>query len=245
MLRKKSGSIEWLEFELLQECKRLRHRIYTRKGGVSTGPFASLNLSLSSGDDSKAVAANRSLIAETPLVVPHQVHGKRLEVVSSQRPSLPPCDGLITDMPAISLLSTHADCQIGVIYDPTLHVVATVHSGWRGSVLNIYSETVDKLMGVYGCKAGNILVGIGPSLGPNSAEFIHYQKELPEHFWDYQVRPTYFNFWEISRMQLEKCGVLPHHIEIAGIDTHTQEEDFFSYRREKRSGRNGTVVELL
>ena len=87
-------------------------------------------------------------------------------------------------------------------------------------------------------------MGISPSLGPQSAEFTHYRHELPESFWAFQINPNYFNFWEISRWQLETEGILPHHIQIAEIDTRSTPEDYFSYRREKISGRHGSFIEL-
>jgi YfiH family protein len=138
---------------------------------------------------------------------------------------------------------THADCQATIIYDPVVHVVANVHSGWRGSVQNIYQKTVDYLKQQHGCKAENLLACIGPSLGPNSSEFINFKTELPETFLDFQVKPFYFDFWAISRWQLKCAGLLDHHIECAQIDTK-QDSRFFSHRRDKKTGRNAAMVIL-
>ena len=121
----------------------------------------------------------------------------------------------------------YADCQIALIYDPVNHAAANIHSGWRGSVANIFQEAILGMQQNYGSHPSNLLVCISPSLGPDEAEFIHYRKELPEPFWDYQVRPTYFDFWSITEAQLQAAGILPHHIEIARISTHANSKDFF------------------
>lgn len=87
-------------------------------------------------------------------------------------------------------------------------------------------------------------MGIGPSLGPNRAEFINHKVELPSTFLPFQFKENYFDFWEISKMQLSDAGICKEHIEIAGICTYSEEDDFFSHRRDKKRGRNGTVVAL-
>jgi copper oxidase (laccase) domain-containing protein len=129
--------------------------------------------------------------------------------------------------------------------------VANVHAGWRGQVKQIYRITLDKMACVFGTRPEEVLVCISPSLGPDHSEFIHYQEELPTDFLLFQTKPTYFDLWAISQYQLESCGVLPHHIEIAKIDTYAHPDDFFSYRREKATGHtdpitgsHGTVVAL-
>jgi copper oxidase (laccase) domain-containing protein len=94
------------------------------------------------------------------------------------------------------------------------------------------------------CDPANLLVGIGPSLGPQRAEFINYRVELPSTFLPFQFKENYFDFWEISKMQLCDAGIRKEHIEISGICTYSEESDFFSHRRDKKTGRNGTVVAL-
>jgi len=94
----------------------------------------------------------------------------------------------------------------------------------------------------YGSRVDNIHVCISPSLGPHDAEFLNYQNELPPSFWEYQIKPYYFDLWGISKDQLLQAGILEHHIQIAGISTLSNPEDYFSYRREKVSGRHGTFA---
>lgn len=250
MLKKNDSGLVWLEFELLADCPKVIHGVFTRHGGRSQAPYASLNLSYHVEDHPPAVAANIKRLMDT-LHLPairwaRQQHGtaiREADAIPWTEP--PPCDALATSHSKIALLICHADCQAAIVYDPILHAAANVHSGWRGNVQNIYGETVRWMEKRYGSKPENLLVGIGPSLGPESAEFKNYRQELPQAFWDYQIRPFHFDFWEIGRKQFIAAGVLPHHIEIAKISTFTQTEDYFSFRREKKTGRNGTVVMLL
>jgi YfiH family protein len=156
----------------------------------------------------------------------------------------PLSDGISTQRPHVALMVTQADCQAAIFYDPINHVLSNVHSGWRSSVLNIYGATVEHMKHVYGSKPEDLLVCVSPSLGPESSQFINYKTELPEAFWEFQVKPLYFDFWSISEEQLKRAGVLSHHIQIAGIDTYANEEDYFSYRRSNKCGRQGTVCAL-
>lgn len=248
MQRVSHGDLVYLTFDLLADCPRVAHGTFLRHGGVSEGPFATLNFGITQGDDPLHVAENvrRALTALnlTCYASSYQVHGRHVAEVATSGTTAS-CDGMMTRVSNLALLVQHADCQASLFYDPIHHALATIHCGWRGSVQNIYQETVDKMRALYSSNPADILVCISPSLGPDAAEFINFQKELPEHFWPFQIRPTYFDFWEISRWQLSQAGILPHHIEIAGICTYKETEDCFSYRRLKRSGRHATIGALL
>ncbi len=248
MIRKKRGELEWLEFDLLADIPGLAHAVFLRHGGVSEGPYRSLNIGGKTGDDPNKVTENRRRIFEAlnvqRCIGGIQVHGNEVAFIEDSNQEVGECDALITDRKEIGLMIKHADCQAAIIYDPVHRAIANVHSGWRGNVKNIYGATIRKMGNVFGSKSEDLLVGISPSLGPDRAEFVHYRVEFPEEFWKFQVRPYYFDLWAIARFQLEASGVLPHHIQIAEICTHTQEKDYFSYRREKTSGRNATLVML-
>lgn len=244
MLRKKSESVEWLEFELLADISELSHGVFLRHGGESQGPFASLNAGGGSGDDSQIITRNREMIRKiigcNALVSDKQCHG--VNIAEAPYSGEVACDGFVTQAKGLGLMIKHADCQAAIFYDPITGAVGNVHSGWRGNVQNIYAHAIDRMCEKYGCSPENLLVCISPSLGPCCGEFINYRVELPEEFWAYRVKELHFDLWEISRQQLLKKGVLPHHIEIASICTHCNPEDFFSYRREKATGRHATVV---
>ncbi|MFT4551963.1 MAG: YfiH family protein [Chlamydiales bacterium] len=250
MKRKKQGNVEWLEFELLSEQPMVSHGIFLRQGGVSTGNFSSLNLAYDLGDVPESVALNLESVRKgmgiSKLVWAKQCHGTSIAVIDEKSSeSLVNTDGFMTQTKGIASLVKHADCQAAIFYDPIHHAIANIHSGWRGSVQNIYAATIEAMNATYQSSPENILVCISPSLGPIAAEFLDYKKELPEHFWDFKNDSSCFNFWEISRSQLRKEGVLPHHIEIAELCTYSDSEDFFSYRRNKLTGRHGTVAMLL
>jgi YfiH family protein len=248
MIRKKRGKLEWLEFDLLADIPGLAHGVFLRHGGVSEGPYHSLNIGGGTGDEPDKIAENRRRLFEAlqiqRWVGGKQVHGNAVALIEDPSQEVGECDALITDRKEIGLMIKHADCQAAIIYDPVHRAIANVHSGWRGNVKNIYGVTVLKMMNTFGSKPQDLLVGISPSLGPDCAEFINYKVELPEEFWKFQVRPHYFDLWAIARFQFEESGVSSHHIQIAEICTHTQEEDYFSYRRDRVSGRNATLVML-
>jgi YfiH family protein len=250
MQRHARNGLEWLEFDLLAGIEALKHAVFLRQGGQSQGYFNGLNTSFDVGDVKSAVQANLARIqleiSSGKLFWAKQCHGTHIAHIqnnSSQESSN--CDALATQERNLTLLIKHADCQATIFYDPINHAVANVHAGWRGSVLNIYANTIAWMQKRFGSKPSELLVCISPSLGPQEAEFIYYQKELPEEFWQFQVRPNYFDFWAISQHQLQQAGILAHHIETACISTYPNPQDYFSYRRDKITGRHATCVTLL
>lgn len=235
------NGIKWLTFDHIE----VKHAIFFREGGVSSGPYSSLNFGFQDGKKEENTKRAQEVLGFKNPLFAKQVHGKIVEEVSAKTESGIVCDGMMTNEKNLALFMRHADCQAALFYDPINQAVANVHCGWRGSVQNIYKETIQKMKKAYGTFPENLLVGISPSLGPNSAEFINYERELPPEFFLFQVKPTYFDFWEISKHQLKECGVLPHHIEIAEIDTFTDER-CFSFRRSNRvTGHHGTFIETF
>lgn len=247
MIRKEQDGIQWLEFELFAQFPEVPHGVFLRHGGSSVEPYGSLNISVQGGDDEKAVEKNRQAIADClscpSYLLPVLEHGKRVVEISSTNCVRPVCDGLLTRSKGVGLLITHADCQAAIFYDPANRILANVHAGWRGNVQNIYAETVRR-MEELGTRAEDLFVGISPSLCPEHAEFVNYRTELPEALWKYQERPDHFNLWEISRNQLEEAGVPSDQIEIAGISTYSNPVDYYSYRRDRETGRHGTLAYL-
>lgn len=246
MLRKKSGEIEWLEFELLQGIPNLKHGVFLRQGGMSQTPYASLNLGLHTKDLPECVIHNRKQIQKLcnfkKIAVGNLVHGMQAEWIQKMEQKIGNCDVLLTDLSGVGLLTTHADCQAAIFYDPLQKAIANAHAGWRGNVGNVYRETVHAMHNAFGSNPADLLVCISPSLGPKCAEFKEYKKEFPSNFWKYQVIPSHFDLWAIAKDQLEEVGVLSSHIEIAGICTHCNLLDFYSYRRDQITGRNGTII---
>lgn len=243
------AKLEWLEYELLEQFPHVKHGTFSRHGGVSNGSFSTLNVGEGTSDHPDKVKANRDLLKKTlgisHVVYPHQTHGTNIQRVTTKNvDQLPQADALYTTEKGIGLGIYHADCQAAILYDPVHEAIAVVHCGWRGSTQDFYQRMIQTLHREIGTQPHNLIVCISPSLGPDHAEFKNYKQELPKEFWDYQTKPYYFDFWAISKMQLERCGVLPKNIEIAGVCTCCTPEDYFSYRREKDTGRNATLVAL-
>jgi YfiH family protein len=244
------SKLEWLEYNLLGQYPHVLHGTFSRHGGISNGQhFGTLNLSDATSDSHEHVKTNRETVRKTldipHIVYPHQMHSTKIERVSAKNHQGPlQADALYTSEKNVGLGITHADCQAAILYDPVHEVVAIAHCGWKGSVQNLYARVIETLQREVGTQPHNLLVCISPSLGPDHSEFKNYKQELPKEFWEFQTKPLHFDFWGISRMQFQKCGVLPKNIEMAEICTVCNTQDYFSHRADKNAGRNATIVAL-
>jgi polyphenol oxidase len=241
---------------LLSRVPHLAHGVFTRHGGVSQPPYASLNVAWNNGDHADAVRQNLARIRETlgvpRLVAARQVHGTNIEVIdesalaqaTERTPMLfvPAADALVTSLTGVGLLIKIADCQAVFLVDPGRKLIANIHCGWRGSVQGLLGKVVRLLQDRFQCRPEDLLATISPSLGPCCAEFRHYRQELPEPFWEFRSKPEHFDFWAISQWQLESAGLLAEHIEVARRCTVCEPDQFFSYRAEKVTGRMAAVL---
>lgn len=250
-------------FPLRQSCRSFspqhggncRYAMFDRHDGVGAAPFASLNGSYGVGDDRAAVAANRARIKDalnlSCLVSARQVHGDAIHCLDRHPGADLEVDGvdaLVTGLAEVGLMVQHADCQAVLLFDPKRRVIAAIHSGWRGSVLDILGRTVRLIVSRYHSRAEDLLAAISPSLGPCCSEFVNHRDELPPHFLRFRTGENHFDFWRISREQLIAAGLRPASISIAGVCTSCS-DDYFSYRRARRegdgvTGRNCSVVVL-
>ena len=256
MILSEKNGLFFFQFPNLAGLSGLWHGIFLRDGGLSSKPFHSLNLSFHVGDREDHVKGNRRRISGCfgggDLVFTRQMHGAEIRTItglqSSEKAANPvetlSGDAMITDLQGKFLTVKLADCQPVILYDPNRRVVANVHSGWRGSVENIVGKTVGKMTKAFGCRASDIYAGIGPSLGPCCAEFIHYRTEIPQSLWKYKDDAHRFDFWAITRDQLCEAGVSSRNIHSSGICTRCNPHLFFSYRGEGRTGRFGAVAGL-
>jgi YfiH family protein len=250
LIKKEENGITYFQFPNLLAFPEICHGIFTRNNGLSSLPYAGLNVSFDVGDDPSNVMKNRNAISDimagTDFVYLRQVHGTDVIVLDDDHfgwnRKAPEGDAVITDKQNISLLITVADCQAVLIYDPVKKVTANIHSGWRGSINNIIGRTIKSMKKRFGSTAEDIVAGIGPSLGPCCAEFVNHKKEIPERYRDFMVNEDHFDFWAISDHQLCDSGVLPENIHNAGMCTKCNTDLFFSYRSEKKTGRFAAVI---
>lgn len=279
MIVNRENGVVFLEFPKLKDFSGILHGIFTRKNGLSRGPYKSLNIAFGVGDDDRTVLENRKIISRCiqskDLVFLNQVHGKniaifskehyfcqaidadgriekdrtvswdhRLKNLSSDSESRLEADAVITNIPKKILVIQTADCQSVLIYDPIKRVAANIHSGWRGSINNIIGHTVTVMKKSFECRAQDMIAGIGPSLGPCCAEFVHYKTEIPNVFWKYKHKVNHFDFWSISRDQLCEKGVLPENVDVSRICTKCDTNRFFSFRGEGKTGRFANLIGL-
>ncbi|MDR3155180.1 MAG: polyphenol oxidase family protein [Deltaproteobacteria bacterium] len=228
-------------FDLLRDVPGLLHGVFTRQGPDGAGDF---NLSFGNGDAETALKNLRAAEAALGLGQAsflNQAHGDGLlelapgESCSPQSPEemREGFDGLIGGR-GQALMVKLADCQGIVLYAPDSESLAVVHSGWRGSRLDIAGKAVRELARLRGAVPEKMLACVSPSIGPCCMEFRGWREELPESLWGYRdPRGDRFDFWSLTRDQLLAAGLAPENVEIAGICTRCTGE-FFSHRRGDR-----------
>ncbi|MEI6297851.1 MAG: peptidoglycan editing factor PgeF [bacterium] len=242
-----------ISYQLLNQYNEIAHFCTCRQGGVSVGNYASFNLSPFSGDDATSFAHNKQKLCHhlgvdaDKLIIPYQTHGTVIQEIDEtfinlksdeQSKYLNGVDALFTQLSGICIGVTTADCVPILFFDPIKKVIAVAHAGWRGTCARIAEMTVQTLVEKYQSKPEDILVVIGPSISPDVYEV---GKEVVENFemagFDISEIVTdrnnvsYLDLWKANQQSLERVGVLKNHIEISGICTFSQHEQFFSARR--------------
>ncbi|MBN2305218.1 MAG: peptidoglycan editing factor PgeF [Anaerolineae bacterium] len=250
----------YYQFEQWAAQPGLVHGIFTRLGGVSAAPWASLNLGGTVGDAPDAVRENlRRVYAalavdESRVCSVWQVHSADAVVVRDPAPErgwLARADGMVTDRPDLPLVMRFADCTPILLYDPVRHVVGIAHAGWRGTVLGAGPSTLATMQTAFGTRPQDVQAGIGPSIGPERYQVGEEVAEAVREAFgqlDGLVRraddgSAYFDLWAANQLVLERAGVTQ--IEVAGICTASRTGEFFSHRAEAgRTGRFGAVIAL-
>ena len=239
-------------FDHLAAHEDLAHAVFTRIGGVSEPPCDSLNVGLRTPDPVSAVRANleriRNALRAKRLVFLDQLHGNTVlplhEADLEHMENPPAADGMVTNVRGVGLLIKQADCQAVILYDPKRRVIANIHCGWRGNVADILGAAVRCMTEAFGCEPGDILGGIGPSLGPCCGEFVGYEQLFPRSFRAFMVRRNTFDLWALSLRQLVAAGLRKERLAVSGLCTRCRTDLFFSYRAEGQTGRFATVVML-
>lgn len=259
MIRRLAGDIAFYTFESLDAFPEVVHGITTRHGGVSQGPWASLNLTKGTGDDPVAVEENLRRTAAAfgfergDLVSPNQKHTANVaHVRHHQRGEVFACtDTLLTGDPRVPLLLRYADCTPILIYDPAHRALAVVHSGWRGTVQAAASVAVREMAAGFGSRPGDLVAGIGPCIGPCCYEVgeevvAAVRDALPDPeplLPGGQNGRRHFDLWRANEQWLSEAGI--RRIETAQLCTACHHEEFFSYRAQRgRTGHFGALMAL-
>lgn len=267
MLRITNNGITLHKFNYLSPYRDIEHFVSGRDGGVSNLPYSSLNLGFHVGDDPKAVLENRHRLAavlQVPLeyyVFCKQVHKGNVTIITEDMrgrgaltlsTAIEGTDGMVTDVANTMLTVMLADCVPVVLYNPVRRVVGIAHAGWRGTVYLVTYNTVRLMERVFGSNPADVIVGIGPSIGPKVYEVgpeVAEQVKPAFPYWNQVIQPGKgdrftFDLWESNRVQLLEAGVSPENIETAGICTLRAADRFFSERAQKPTGRFATGIML-
>ena len=254
----KIGTLEYLTAENITAP----HCFTTRLGGVSTGIFDSLNLSLSRGDEAANVVENYrrigTVLGFTPedVVNARQIHSDIVVRVGRENRNKltvpgasPVCDALITNEPGVVLFVSTADCTPILLHDPVTGAVGAAHAGWRGTAADIAGKTVRAMCAEFGCRAEDIRAAIGPNIGfccfetdadVPQALIAALGEEAQPHIRT-KGDKYYVNLKEINAIFLRRSGV--RHIDISRDCTMCQPDRFWSHRYTKgQRGAQGALI---
>lgn len=260
MIRNSVGGLVYYRFKSFP-TEQVLHGVFTRLGGVSSGPYQSLNLSISVPDHPDAVMENRRrfyramAVDRDQVARTIQVHGANVAAIgpADVRVVQQATDGLITNTADLPLVMAFADCAPIMLYDPVCGAVGIVHAGWRGTVAGVCQAAVAKMVQVYGCRPADIRAAIGPAIGPCCYEVGgDVARAVVKAFGtgDSLLRPSpkgkgrlYFDQWAANELALRRAGV--QQVERADVCTACHVDEWYSHRAEGgRTGRFGAIIAL-
>lgn len=256
MERKRLNGVVLYRFGALEDVDGLLHAILTRIGGVSRGPYATLNLGHTVGDDLEAVEENhrRALsplgFSPSGIVSPWQVHGSQVDVVGRQDVGTvrPETDALVTASPGVPLMMRFGDCAPILLCDPVSGVVGMAHAGWRGVVAGVVEASVRTMTEQLRCDERDIWAGIGPTIGPCCYEVGadvagEVTSACPEgaNVVERTDGRVHVDLPAAVEAQLRAAGI--RQIDQSGLCTSCRVDEFFSHRAENgHTGRFGVVI---
>ena len=262
-----NGELTYITFPLFDRFG-IKHAFTTRKGGVSKGMYASFNTGFNNGDSREAVYENfRRLcseigVDERRLVFGKQTHTNNVRTVSPDdigkgivKPlDYDDVDGLVSNLPNVGLVTQYADCVPLLFFDPVKRVIATSHAGWRGTVKEIGAVTVARMEAEFGCRAEDVIAGIGPCIGQCCYEVdapvvegfdaIGYVDNdtilFPKGNGKYML-----DLKEANRQILLHAGIKPENIDVADLCTCCCHEYLHSHRYTGgKRGNLGLIISL-
>ncbi len=223
------------------------HGFLGRRGGVSQGLVAGLNVGWGSGDDPAAIAENRRLavaaiLPGARLVTVHQVHSNRVvEAGDWPEDDRPQADALVTDRPGVLLGILTADCAPVLLADREAGVIGAAHAGWRGALLGV-GEAIVEAMERLGARRTRIAAAIGPCIAVRHYEVGEEFKAMltgyvpgnARFFTDGPAGKPHFDLEAYVAARLAAAGVRT--VEALGLDTYANPDRFYSYRRSTHAG---------
>ena len=224
------------------------HGFLGRRGGVSTGELAELNVGFGSGDDRDAMAENRAraiaaVLPGAELATVHQIHSAN--VVQVERPwthdDRPHADAMVTDRPGLLLGILTADCAPVLLADAEAGVVGAAHAGWRGALTGVTDSVITAMEGL-GARRERIAAAVGPCIGRDSyevdeafrAKFLQAELGNQRFFGFGPAGKPHFNLEAYVVERLKAAGVV--NVDALGLDTYAEADRFFSYRRATHRG---------
>lgn len=219
-----------------------------RHGGVSKKPFDSLNLAFHVEDDFQDVLRNRKMLLDElrieKIAWMNQIHSDVIKVIDNEGEVIG-CDAIITKRKKLALVTMVADCNPILIVDGMKKVIAAVHAGREGTFKRIVQKTIQKMKDEFGCKEQDLLVSIGPSIGPCCYEVnkSNIDKVYENFDGKYIVNGKFLDLKTLNFDQLVEAGVSEERIEVLDECTCCN-KDYFSYRRDGKTGRFAGIIML-
>ena len=264
---KEKNHVPYIQFKNLSATGIVKHGFSTRKGGVSTGIFSSMNLNFKRGDDPDAVLENYRRMAAAlnmcveDMVLSDQTHTTNVRVITEEdrgkgilRPQdYSDVDGMITNVPGIVLVTSYADCVPLYFVDPVRKAIGLSHSGWKGTVGHIGQKTVWKMHEVYGSEPKDIVAAIGPSIcqscyevSDDVAEAFRANftaDEAADILLDKGNGKYQLDLWKANWYVLTDAGILPEHLSVTDLCTACHPDLLWSHR--KTNGQRGGLSAFL
>ena len=232
--------------------------VTTRSGGISNEPYDTLNLGDHVGDQAPRVLANRQILRKNipnePLWL-NQTHGTQVSTPLSRSQSLThpyEADAAVTNVPNEVLVIMTADCLPVLFTSSDGCIVGAAHAGWRGLCDGVLENTVSAMQELSaGSQSQDFMAWLGPSIGPDSFEvgedvLEHFQAsglhDVTQSFIPIADQPGKYltNIYQLARDRLESVGI--RSIYGGQMCTVTDQEQFFSYRRDGVTGRFASLI---
>ena len=232
----------------LKNISNLKHCFFSRKNGVSKGIYNSLNCSINSKDNKENVIQNINIVSKKlncekkPIVALNQNHGNKVVCFNNRQDVKNKIigDAIVTTMKNVGISVLTADCVPILIYNPKKKIVGCVHAGWKGALNGIIENTVDKFLEL-NSNTRDLVVAIGPCINHHHYEVGHdfYKKFVDQNNNNQQFfivlndKKYLFNIRSYINAKLIRLGI--NNIDHIEMDTFSNKENFFSYRRSKKN----------